>query len=195
MGLALAIRTFIKIVGAAGILLIYAPDFLNKIFHLKFANFIVYFYWFFLWLAIFLGTCLHFMSLIPLWDKLLHLISPMILTAIGYGIISEFRKEKNLTLLSSWLFLIFGFSFAGVCGVFWEFWEWNGDTLFDMNLQRYKENRVPLAGQQALQDTMGDLLINSVGAFIFSIFAWYKSRNNPTYFLKFRIEFLSEGDS
>ncbi|KFN91316.1 hypothetical protein TMUPMC115_1461 [Tetragenococcus muriaticus PMC-11-5] len=64
-----------------------------------------------------------------------------------------------------------------------------------MNLQRYKENRVPLAGQQALQDTMGDLLINSVGAFIFSIFAWYKSRNNPTYFLKFRIEFLSEGDS
>ncbi|KFN91317.1 hypothetical protein TMUPMC115_1462 [Tetragenococcus muriaticus PMC-11-5] len=94
MGLALAIRTFIKIVGAAGILLIYAPDFLNKIFHLKFANFIVYFYWFFLWLAIFLGTCLHFMSLIPLWDKLLHLISPMILTAIGYGIISEFRKEK-----------------------------------------------------------------------------------------------------
>lgn len=136
MGLALATTTFIKIVeGAAGILLIYAPDFLNKIFHLKFANFIVYFYWFFLWLAIFLGTCLHFMSFIPLWDKLLHLISPMILTAIGYGIISEFLKEKNLTLLSPWLFLIFGFSFAGVCGVFWEFWEWNWDTLFDMNLQ------------------------------------------------------------
>lgn len=192
MGLALAATTFTKIVEcAAGILLIYAPEILNKLFNLKFANFIVYFFWFFIWLAIFLGTCLHFMTLIPLWDKLLHLISPMILTMIGFGLLSEFLKNQNLEEISPWLFLIFGFSFAGVCGIFWEFWEWSWDTLLDMNLQRYKSGEVLFIGQRALQDTMGDLLINVIGSLFFSIFAWYKSRNDPMYFTKFRIEFLN----
>ncbi|MCF1584313.1 hypothetical protein LQF61_00615 [Tetragenococcus koreensis] len=191
LGVASDTATFTKIVEcAAGILLIYAPEILNKLFNLKFANFIVYFFWFFIWLAIFLGTCFHFMTLIPLWDKLLHLISPMLLTMIGFGILSEFLKRRSLEELSPWLFLIFGFSFAGICGVFWEFWEWSWDTLLDMNLQRYRSGEVVFAGQRALQDTMGDLLINVVGSLIFSIFAWVRSRNYPMYFAKFRIEFL-----
>jgi len=191
IGLAAAATTFTKIIEcAAGILLIYAPEILNKLFNLKFANFIVYFFWFFIWLAVFLGTCLHFMTLIPLWDKLLHLISPMILTMIGFGILVEFLKVPNLEELSPWLFLIFGFSFAGVCGIFWEFWEWSWDTLLDMNLQRYRSGATIFTGQKALQDTMGDLLINLVGSFLFNLFAWYKSRNNPMYFAQFQIDFL-----
>ncbi|GEQ36960.1 hypothetical protein TH5N_00860 [Tetragenococcus halophilus] len=192
IGLATIDTTFTKIVEcSAGILLIYAPEILNHFFRLKFANFIVYFFWFFIFLAIFLGNCLHFMTLIPLWDKLLHLVSPMILTAIGYGILSEFLKGQNITARSPWLFLIFGFSFAGICGVFWEFWEWSWDMLLDMNLQRYKSGNTVFVGRRVLQDTMGDLLINVIGSFLLSFFAWYKSRYNSAYFEKFRVQFLN----
>jgi len=192
IGLATIDTTFTKIVEcSAGILLIYAPEILNHFFHLKFADFIIYFFWFFIFLAIFLGTCLHFMTLIPLWDKLLHLVSPMILTAIGYGILSEFLKGQNITEISPWLFLIFGFSFAGICGVFWEFWEWSWDMLLDMNLQRYKSSDTVFVGQKVLQDTMGDLLINVIGSLLLSVFAWYKSRYNSSYFEKFRVQFLN----
>ncbi|MDN6725974.1 MAG: hypothetical protein L0L43_05690, partial [Tetragenococcus halophilus] len=128
---------------------------------------------------------------IPLWDKLLHLVSPMILTAIGYGILSEFLKGQNITARSPWLFLIFGFSFAGICGVFWEFWEWSWDMLLDMNLQRYKSGNTVFVGRRVLQDTMGDLLINVIGSFLLSFFAWYKSRYNSAYFEKFRVQFLN----
>ncbi|HLQ40842.1 MAG TPA: hypothetical protein VK118_07765 [Tetragenococcus sp.] len=176
----------------AGIALIYVPEFLDKLFKVKIADFIVYSYWLFLFLAVFLGTCFHFMTLVPLWDKLLHLLSPMILTMVGYGILAEFLHKQKLREISPWAFLLFGFAFASVCGIFWEFWEWIWDELADMNLQRYRLGSVQLVGHTALQDTMGYLLVNLSGTLFYSFYAATKSRKSSEFFLKYRIYFLRQ---
>ncbi|MGY3704799.1 hypothetical protein BW731_04065 [Vagococcus martis] len=175
----------------AGIVLIYLPNLAKKLFKLVFSDGIILFYWFFLFMSVFLGTCLHFMSMISFWDKILHFISPMILTIIGYGIIVALLKNVNITDVSPWLFLLMGFSFAGVCGVFWEFWEFFCDQFFHMNLQRYTAaGGVELVGRAALMDTMGDLLTNTLGSLVLSLFALKKSHNNTEWFNHFKIKRL-----
>lgn len=174
--------------GLAGVLLIYIPDLFEKLFKINIPATITYFYWFFLVLSVFLGTCLHFMSIFAHWDKLLHAFSPMILTAVGYGLISMFLKDAPLEKTSPWLFLLMGFAFAGVAGVFWEFWEFFCDSFFDMNLQRYLSHGNPLVGQAALLDTMGDLITNTLGALVMGIYAGIQSKGNPRYFERYKIE-------
>ncbi|MDH6365021.1 hypothetical protein M2139_002022 [Enterococcus sp. PF1-24] len=172
----------------AGIVLIYLPTIAKKLFKLVFADGIIIFYWFFLIISVFFGTCLHLISIIPFWDKILHGISPMVLTVLGYGLCGVFLKKAKLSETSPWLFLLFGFSFAGLCGVFWEFWEFFCDQFFQMNLQRYQlTGGIDLIGRAAVMDTMGDLFTNTFGATVMGIFAWVKSRNNVTYFEQYKI--------
>lgn len=173
----------------AGIVLIYLPNIIKKIFKIVFPDGIILFYWFFLLISVFLGTCLHFMSIISFWDKILHFISPMILTITGYGIIAALLKKADISDVSPWLFLVMGFSFAGVCGVFWEFWEFFCDQFFSMNLQRYNASGgVPLVGRAALMDTMGDLLTNTLGSLTLSVIAMKKSHHHPEWFNHFKIK-------
>lgn len=131
-----------------GIGLIFLPDLVNKFLKIIMPPTIVYFYWFFLFISVFLGTSLHMISIISFWDKILHFVSPMLLTAVGYGIAAFLLKKTKYADVSPWLFLLFGFAFAGLCGVFWEFWEFICDSLGNMNLQRYNmSNGQPFIGR------------------------------------------------
>ncbi|MGM0124152.1 hypothetical protein IGI37_001526 [Enterococcus sp. AZ194] len=172
----------------ASIALIYLPQIVRKLFKVEMPSSIIYFYWFFLLISAFIGTGLHVISYISFWDKILHAVSPMLLTALGYGLIGFFMKQAKIADASPWLFLLFGFAFAGLCGVFWEFWEFGCDQFFDMNLQRYMTSgETDLIGRAALMDTMGDLITNTIGALVMGIFAWVNSRKNPMYFENYRI--------
>lgn len=83
----------------------------------------------------------------------------------------------------------FGFAFAGVCGVFWEFWEFLCDSAADMNLQRYATSAGKLlVGRAALMDTMGDLLTNTIGAIVMGIYAKIQSHGNAAYFEEYRLK-------
>ena len=175
-----------------GIVFIFGPEFFKRLFKVGFPAMLVYYYWLFLWLSVFVGTCLNMMDMVPFWDKLLHVSSPMILTAVGYGIcgLLLMNTGKTMEQFSPWLFLIFGFSFAGVSGVIWEFWEWTWDTFAHMNLQRYMAHGELLVGQRALADTMGDLLMNTLGAVIMGAVSWWYYRKDPSYFARFEIAIL-----
>jgi hypothetical protein len=123
------------------------------------------------------------------WDKILHAVSPMVLTALGYGLIGYLLKDADLEKTSPWLFLLFGFAFAGLCGVFWEFWEFLCDQFLGMNLQRFASSSGKLfVGRAALMDTMGDLLTNTIGAFVMGLFAWSQSRKKSAYFESYRLK-------
>ena len=61
----------------AGIALIFVPFLFTKRTGLIFPKIIRLYYWFFLFIAVFLGTGLKFMTIFPLWDKLLHAASPI----------------------------------------------------------------------------------------------------------------------
>ncbi|STP30369.1 membrane protein [Enterococcus durans] len=182
--------TFI-IESLAGIVLIFLPQIMKKLFHLYIPDAIVLFYWFFLFISVFLGTGMHLISIISFWDKILHAVSPMVLTALGYGLIGLLLKKAPIAKTSPWLFLLFGFAFAGLCGVFWEFWEFLCDQFLGMNLQRFAASDGTLfVGRAALMDTMGDLLTNTVGALLMGIFAWVQGKNDPAYFKSYRLEII-----
>lgn len=182
--------TFI-IESLAGIVLIFLPQIMKKLFHLYIPDAIVLFYWFFLFISVFLGTGMHLISIISFWDKILHAVSPMVLTALGYGLIGLLLKKAPIAKTSPWLFLLFGFAFAGLCGVFWEFWEFLCDQFLGMNLQRFAASDGTLfVGRAALMDTMGDLLTNTVGALLMGIFAWVQGKNDPAYFESYRLEII-----
>ena len=172
-----------------GIVLIFLPEFISKIFKIVIPEAIIYFYWFFLFISVFVGTSLHMISIIYFWDKILHLISPMLLTAIGYGLIGYLLKDTKQSSVSPWLFLIFGFAFAGLCGVIWEFWEFICDSIGNMNLQRYNHsNGQPFIGREALMDTMGDLFTNTLGALIMTAYSFIKNNHSNDYFKQYTVK-------
>lgn len=172
-----------------GLILIYLPNVIKMYFRVQFPPAILFFYWFFLVISVFAGTCLHLISIISFWDKVLHTISPMLLTVVGYGLIATLLKNAKIEETSPWLFLIFGFAFAGVCGIFWEFWEFFCDQFFGMNLQRFAATGGSLLiGRAALMDTMGDLFTNTAGAIVVFVLAYMKSRGNPNFFKQFKIK-------
>lgn len=173
----------IEMVG--GIALLFVPFLFTKMTHLIFPKIVRLYYWLFLWLAVFLGTGLQLIIIIPFWDKILHAVSPILLVAVGYAFIGYFLKDTDFSNISPWLFIIMGFAFAGVCGVIWEFWEFACDAIADMNLQRYMtEAGQTFVGRQALMDTMGDLFTNTIGALILSTYSIFQ-RHNPNYFKAF----------
>lgn len=172
-----------------GIALIFMPQVILKVFKLKIPAAIVLFYWFFLFISVFLGTGMHLISIISFWDKILHAVSPMVLTALGYGLIGYLMKDAEISKTSPWLFLLFGFAFAGLCGVFWEFWEFLCDQFLGMNFQRFAASDGTLfVGRAALMDTMGDLLTNTIGAALMGLFAWSQSKKDERYFESYKLE-------
>ena len=60
---------------------------------------------------------------------------------------------------------LFTFCFALALDVLWEIYEFTVDALFQTKMQKYAlEGGEALAGQAALQDTMGDLIVDFIGA-------------------------------
>jgi hypothetical protein len=176
-----------------GIALIFTPEFLTKVTKFRFPEPTIYFFWLFLVMAVFIGTCWHVISIVPFWDKILHLTSPMILTTVGYSLIVLLLKDAVIEETNYWLYLILGFAFAGLCGVFWEFWEFACDQ-FGMNLQRYATSGgIPLIGRAALMDTMGDLFTNTIGALIMMIYTYTQCKKDERYFERYRLHRVIAG--
>ena len=60
---------------------------------------------------------------------------------------------------------LFTLCFALALDVLWEIYEFTVDALFQTNMQKYAlEGGEALTGQAALQDTMGDLIVDFIGA-------------------------------
>ncbi|MTD38681.1 hypothetical protein GIX45_08565 [Erwinia sp. CPCC 100877] len=166
----------------AGIAIIFVPFAFTRLTGLIFPKMVRLYYWFFIWIAVFLGTGLRLIIVVSFWDKILHAVSPILLVAVGYAIIGYCLRETDFTKISPWLFIIMGFAFAGLCGVFWEFWEFICDSVGNMNLQRYMtEAGQPYIGRAALMDTMGDLLTNTIGALLLTVYS-FTQRHKPDYF-------------
>ena len=134
-----------------------------------------------------LGTGFNFYSL-PLWDKYLHVFAGYIMSALGFSIFLNLGAEDQIKEH----YLLVGLassSFAGLLGIIWEIYEYLGDLLFDMNMQRYLNlNGVPYVGKLALDDTMGDLIADLIGAFVFFLIFWYQIKQNKIKVENWRFE-------
>ncbi len=155
------------IVGMAAMML---PGFFTKKINIQIPSKMLLLYTVFLYCAIYLGEVRSFYYSIPYWDTILHTFSGAMIGAFGYSFISLLNNTDSIPINLSPIFVaLFTLCFAITLGVIWEFYEFTIDSLFKTNMQKYMlEDGEMLMGQAALADTMKDLIVDFIGAFIVS---------------------------
>ena len=157
-----------------GVVAMLIPNMLTKRFKLEIPNNMLVLYTLFLYGAIYLGEVKSFYYTIPHWDTILHTFSGAMLGALGFSFVSLLNKEERIPVQLSPVFVaICAFCFAVTLGVFWEIYEFTFDGLLGLNMQKFAlEGGEDLIGRAAVIDTMKDLIVDSVGAFVMSFIGY-----------------------
>lgn len=114
--------------------------------------------------TVFLGEAFDFYERLWWWDLAAHSGS-----AVGFGMVGTVlvvllvRGDK--LALAPGLGALFAFSFAISIGTLWEVFEYGMDTIFSLNMQK-----------SGLDDTMGDLVVDAIGAAIGATAGYYYLR-------------------
>ncbi len=134
----------------------------------------------FIFCAEFLGEIRSFYELVPWWDNMLHFLSGIILGLIGFILVYALN-ESNIVTLKPIFIVSFAFFFALSCGALWEIFEFTGDRLLGLNMQKFRppENINTLIAKNwsyddGLKDTMTDIIMDALSAFITSLFGFIK---------------------
>ena len=146
-------------------------------------------YTIFLYSAIYLGEVKSFYYNVPNWDNILHTFSGAMIGALGFSIVTLLNKTEKVPIVLSPLFGAgFSFCFAVTLGVIWEFYEFTFDGILGLNMQKFAlENGTQLIGRAALTDTMVDLFVDAVGAFIMSVIGYISLRYNKGWIEKLQV--------
>lgn len=164
----------------------------NKCFHINVSFNLKLTIFLFSFMGIILGETFHFYYYIPYWDKILHTMSGVMISWIGYSLCYYLIKDSNLknkAMISIIVAVIFSLAFS----VLWEFYEYTVDSIFGLNMQKTIPGDVlfngggtnnPLLGtdeeiaafyrdpsgyRYALFDTMTDMLLNALGTLVTTI--------------------------
>lgn len=121
-----------------------------------------------------LGTVLGFYGRFLWWDTMLHTISGVIFFFVGEAIIKQMSNEKGKGELNNIIIIAFAVCFSLSTGVIWEIFEFFVDSLLGQNMQVAKG----LIGQEAVMDTMIDLISVTVGTIFISIVEILKNRKS-----------------
>lgn len=157
-----------------GIFALFIPNLITKKSKIMIPNGMYIVYVVFLYAAIFLGEVRDFYYRVPNWDTILHTFSGACIGALGFSVVSLLNKQDNVHVkLSPFFVALFSFCFAVTMGVLWEIYEFSFDGLLGLNMQKFAlENGTNLVGRMALRDTMKDLIVDSIGAFIVSLIGY-----------------------
>ena len=151
-----------------GILAMLFPQFLHERISIRIPAGMMLMYVIFLYCSIYLGEVRSFYYAIPHWDTILHTFSGGMLGTLGFSFITILNgTEKVPVNLSPAFVAIFAFCFAVTLGAIWEFYEFFADGVLGTNMQKFAlENGSRLVGRDAVMDTMKDLIVDSIGAFV-----------------------------
>jgi len=137
---------------------------------------------FFIFAGIFLSNTFNLYYRLWWWDDLLHMLSGVIIGFIGFIVIYTINHKYSMDI-SPLLVAVFSFSFAVTIGVFWEIGEFSLDVLLGTANQKWNlpDDSVligkPYQGS-GLRDTMSDLIVDSIGAFITSTVTYFLYKND-----------------
>ena len=165
----------------------------------------------FIFAAEILGEINSFYIRVPNWDTMLHTLNGFLCAAIGFALVDMLNRSDRFSFKLSPVYLaIVAFCFSMTVGVLWEFFEYFGDLLLGLDMQKdtilhairtvkldpTRSNKVVAikdiadvivvhgdGAQQALglggyldvglNDTMKDLIVNFIGASVFSIIGYF----------------------
>lgn len=122
----------------------------------------------FIYATLFLGEIRGFYSYFWWWDILVHGFSAIVFGFIGFTVL-YFMVNRHELKARPWAIAIFSFSFAIAIGVIWEIFEFSMDQFFGLNMQG-----------SGLIDTMGDLIVDFLGALFSSTIAFIYLKSRKT---------------
>ncbi len=158
-----------------GLVVMMLPSLIERTWRLGITNAIYLLYYVFLYCAVFLGEVFEFYYLVPHWDTILHFFSGAMLGALGFILVDILNRNEKVRVSLSPLFVaVFAFCFALAAGAVWEIYEFTGDSLFGLNMQKcLTEHGQPLVGYEALRDTMKDIVVDAAAALGVSIIGYF----------------------
>lgn len=177
-----------------GLVALLFPSLLRKHTRILLPQRITFIYAVFLYLALLLGSLGGFYDTVAEWDTIQHALSSALFGVLGFSVIANLQEggvqRLNLTpVLSS----LFSFCLATTIGVLWEFYEFFADSAMGQNTQRTATiEGVPLIGQAALLDTMGDLIVNCTAAAIVAILGYFALKSSGNWLEAYLITFDTE---
>lgn len=140
-----------------------------------------------LMLSCVLGEACNFYYSVPNWDKFLHFMGTAQLAIAGFAVFKLFLRKTNQGKYQDLFALIFGFFFAIGAEAIWEIYEFVMDVYTGSNMQKYVPESfleyIDEAGrwigdpqvlvefystreglQYGVNDTMGDIIVDCLGA-------------------------------
>ena len=175
---------------ALGIFALFIPRLLAKKFRFHFPEHIKIPYFAFLYCAIFLGEVKNYYITIPLWDDILHGFSGVMAGLFAFMLTSVVLSRSNTenNAIPPAFIALFAFVFSVAIGAIWEIYEFSLDRIFELNMQKYRrDDGTALVGRDALFDTMKDVLIDTAGALIASIFGYTAIKTKRNWLKKYTL--------
>ena len=134
----------------------------------------------FVFASLYLGEIQGFYHRFWWWDIVLHTSAGLLMGIVGFFLVYLLNENKRLELhLSPGFISLFAFLFAITIGTLWEIFEFSMDQFFGYNMQK------PMMGDTSgLTDTMLDMIVNAIGAFIISFMGWRYLKRKQTFFVR-----------
>lgn len=135
---------------------------------------------FFIFASLYLGEIQGFYHRFWWWDIALHTSAGLLMGIVGFLLVYLLNESKRVELhMTPGFIFLFAFSFAVTIGTLWEIFEFSMDQLFGLNMQK------PMRGDPSgLTDTMWDMIVNGIGAFVISFMGWRYLKRQQTFFVK-----------
>lgn len=142
--------------------LLFVPLILNKL-KFKLNDQEIFLYYFFLFLADFLGCVLNLYNTLSWYDLFVHFLSGIFTFVFG---IIVFRQINNCKIENKKLKFLFCLGLVALVAVLWEIFEFSADTVLKTDLQHNQDAGV--------NDTMSDLIVASFGGIIPALYNFLK---------------------
>lgn len=193
------------------LILFMLPRFVERNFRIELPSTLEIIFLVFIFAAEILGELKSYFITYPHWDSMLHTTTGFISAAFGFALVDLLNRNKPQHFKLSPVFLaLVAFCFSMTVGVLWEFFEYTGDRVMKLDMQKdtvvsniytveldeTRSNKVVAVkditdviivhsdgSQEALGlggyldigliDTMKDLMVNFLGAVVFSIIGYF----------------------
>lgn len=122
----------------------------------------------FVFTTLFLGSLQDYYEKFALWDGVLHFQSGILLGIVGFVLVYTLNEQSTKKIyLSPGFISFFAVTFSLAVSVVWEIYEYTFDILLGYNMQ-----------ESGLPDTMGDMIVNAIGALIVGLlgYLWMRKR-------------------
>lgn len=205
------------------LILFLIPSFIERKIHIDIPDTLETIILLFIFSAEILGEINAYYLIFPYWDVVLHTLNGFLSAAIGLSLIDILNKNDKFAISLSPVFVaLVAFCFSMTIGVMWEFFEFGVDRLVGSDMQKDtlitsfqsvllnsdgKNEPVKIVIDSivvngkawkgyidlGLYDTMTDLIVNFIGATIFSVFGYFyiKSRGKGNFLKRFILKLYS----